>query len=124
MARVESISKDAEQVTVLKQGTAPEVVLPPVVDDMSITGSALDKNPDRAEPTPAPGEPEPTKIIFGEITETKVVHCNRSGGRVTLKAGKILSSQHYDLAHLARQGLKMREHFPEAAPSTTSIFNG
>ncbi len=130
MARADTIpTKDSEtdrkeQVTVLRGGSAPEVTLPPVETlSNGVKGSALDRNPDNEpDAEPAPGEPPPVVFQFGQVIETKVVHCARNGGRVTMKAGKVLSSQHYDLAGLAKQGLRMREIKPDAPIATGSIF--
>ena len=106
--------KKIEHVTMLSTGEVPDIKPKPVDNDNTIKGSAIDE--DFVAPTAA----EPP--VYGIVLAEKLVHCNRAGGRVTMRAGKVLSSQHFDLSHLARQGLKIGRHTPDAALPLDQIF--
>lgn len=113
--RIPTGDKKNETVTMLSTGDGPPDITPPkVTNDNTVKGSAIDEN------FVAPAEAEPP--IYGLVVETKLVHCNRAGGRVTMRAGKVVSSKDFDLAHLARQGLKMKKHEPEKAMPLDQMF--
>ncbi len=67
------------------------------------------------------------EIVFAVVTNDKPipVYDKGSQNRVTLKAGKQVDSQHYDLLDLARQGVRMKKVEKHVDPNEIPdwIFN-
>ena len=74
--------KKTEQVTVLGGGAVPEIKLPRREElSNAVVASAVESDTFEERPAAEPA-------IFGMVVETKLVHDNRAGGRVTLRAGQ------------------------------------
>ena len=112
--------------TVLARGTPQEVAPPEAhgagldrsavgADELAnvapVKGNALDRNREEYEEH-RPDKPE----VFAEVLETRVGVDDGVNGRVTLRAGKVVSSKHYNLARLHQQGVKLRKMEGHAAP--------
>ncbi len=112
--------------TVLQRGT-PQAIDPPdassaALDRSSVTegdlanvapvkADARDRNRHDSEP-PKPDKP----AVFAQVLETKAGVDDGVGGRVTLRAGKVISSQQYNLARLHTQGVKLQKLEPGEEP--------
>ena len=112
--------------TVLKHG-APQEVAPPeatgagldrsTVSEHELASLAPVKGDARAKNTREESESEPPKpAVWAEVLETRVGVDDGVGGRVTLRAGKKISDQQYNLKRLHDQGVKLRKLDPEDAP--------
>lgn len=124
-AKQDQNQKSTEQVQTLSTGPVPEVKLAPVTVVGQTPGADFDTDvherdvvdvsdvaPVVADATrknkPRDGEEDAPKAeIFYRVMATKFVLVD--GARVQLKEGKEISSKHYNIRSLQKQGLKLKK---------------
>jgi hypothetical protein len=67
-----------------------------------VRGSAVDEEE-------KPGEPPPEVLRFVVLRDAQFTH---NGHRVSMKTGKVIDSLNYDVRHLRRQGVHLKQLAP------------
>jgi hypothetical protein len=81
-------------------------------------------SPSQPAKDPPPGAPSAAKEEkWFAVLETKMVLDTTNGHRTPLRAGKVISSKHYDIAKLLRQGAKLKKvDSPTAATTDEALI--
>jgi hypothetical protein len=89
----------------------------PVVADARLRPPARHPGPAQARRGDEPVDEAPKKRRHFVVLEAKQILDKTSGARTRLPAGKPIHDGHYDIAHLLRQGVRLKE---TDAPGTTA----
>lgn len=132
--------KAGEKAVVLSSGPIPEVKLGPVqvtgqtpgvADDVQtpidrtlldptqvapVVADATLRQPFGRKPADEEEEEKPKEAQYFVVLEDRFVTDKTSGARTKLRAGKVISTAHYDIRHLQTQGARLKR---TEAPGTT-----
>lgn len=113
-AAVAADDKKDETVTVLSSAPVQEVPLATpsnLAEGTPPARSALDKNPERAEDAEATEPPAEVRHYIVERGGSYTDPNTRT--RTTIREGKVITNQTYDVIDLQRQGIKIKRYTPE-----------